>query len=250
MDKVNLEGRVALVTGASRGIGRAIAIALAEEGATVWVNYAVNAEKAKETLEEIKKSGGDGYLVPFDVSNSGAVADSIEKIISQSGKIDILVNNAGITRDGLILRFKEEDWDAVMNVNIKGMFLVTRAVSRYMVKARYGRIINISSVVAQGGHEGQSAYCASKSAVEGFTKSLARELAKRNITVNAVAPGFIETELTAELDEKARSVIFQQIPMQRFGTPEEVASVVVWLASESASYITGAVIPVNGGIYM
>jgi 3-oxoacyl-[acyl-carrier protein] reductase len=137
-----------------------------------------------------------------------------------------------------------------MNVNIKGMFLVTRAVSRYMVKARYGRIINISSVVAQGGHEGQSAYCASKSAVEGFTKSLARELAKRNITVNAVAPGFIETELTAKLDDKARFAIFQQIPMQRFGTPDEVASVVVWLASQSASYITGAVIPVNGGIYM
>lgn len=250
MDKSSLEGRVALVTGASRGIGRAIAIALAEEGATVWVNYAVNVEKAKETLEEIKKRGGNGYLMPFDVSNSAEVADGIEKIISQSGKIDILVNNAGITRDGLILRFKEEDWDAVMNVNIKGMFLVTRAVSRYMVKARYGRIINISSVVAQGGHEGQSAYCASKSAVEGFTKSLARELAKRNITVNAVAPGFIETELTAKLDDKARFAIFQQIPMQRFGTPDEVASVVVWLASQSASYITGAVIPVNGGIYM
>lgn len=189
-------------------------------------------------------------MLPFDVSDSKSVEESIKKIIAQCGKIDILVNNAGITRDGLLLRFKEEDWDAVMNINIKGMFLVTKAVSRYMVKARYGRIINISSVVAQGGREGQSAYCASKSAVEGFTKSLARELAKRNITVNAVAPGFIETELTAELDEKTRAEIFRQIPMQRFGSPEEVASAAAWLASDSASYITGAVIPVNGGIYM
>lgn len=250
MYKANLKGKVALVTGASKGIGKAIGIALAENGAEVWLNYATNTEKAKETLQTIENKGGKGYLLPFNVSESAQVDGNIKKIIEQSQKIDILVNNAGITRDGLILRFKEEDWDAVMNVNIKGMFLVTKAVSRYMVKTRYGRIINLSSVVAQGGREGQSAYCASKSAVEGFTKSLARELAKRNITVNAVAPGFIETELTAQLDEKTRSAIFRQIPMQRFGSPEEVASVVVWLASESSSYITGAIIPVNGGIYM
>lgn len=250
MHKTGLEGKIALVTGASRGIGRAIALTLAEEGAQVWLNYLVNAERAKETLQEIEKRGGKCFLLPFDVSDSKSVEESIKKIIAQCGKIDILVNNAGITRDGLLLRFKEEDWDAVMNINIKGMFLVTKAVSRYMVKARYGRIINISSVVAQGGREGQSAYCASKSAVEGFTKSLARELAKRNITVNAVAPGFIETELTAELDEKTRAEIFRQIPMQRFGSPEEVASAAAWLASDGASYITGAVIPVNGGIYM
>lgn len=245
-----LADRVALVTGASRGIGRAVAVALAADGAGVYVNYITSSDKAKKTLDAIEKNGDKGFLEPFDVSDVTQVNRAVEDIIKKSGRIDILVNNAGLTKDGLLMRMKEEDWDAVMDVNLRGTFLVTKAVIRHMVKARYGRIVNVVSVVGQGGHEGQANYAASKAGIEGFTKSVAREVARRNITVNAVAPGFIETDLTARLDEKTRKTILEQIPMARFGTPEEVAGLVRWLASEAASYITGAVIPVNGGIHM
>jgi len=245
-----LADRVALVTGASRGIGRAVAIALAGKGAKVYVNYLANEEMAKKTVEDIKAGGGLGFLAPFDVSDAKQVADAIGGIVKKTGRIDILVNNAGLTKDGLLMRMKEDDWDAVMNVNLRGTFLATRAVIRHMIKARYGRIVNVVSVVGQGGREGQANYAASKAGIEGFTRSVAREVARRNITVNAVAPGFIQTDLTARLDEKTRQSILGQIPLGRFGAPEEVAALVTWLSSEAASYITGAVIPINGGIYM
>lgn len=250
MADVSLIGMVALVTGASRGIGRAIAIELASGGAEVYINYISSDQAAKETLDKIQSSGSKAHLLKFDVSNPSQVGEAVDSIIKESGKIDILVNNAGLTKDALLMRMKEEDWERVLDVNLKGPFVVTRAVVRSMIKARYGRIVNMASVVGQGGHEGQANYAASKAGIEGLTKSLAKELAGRNITVNAVAPGFIETDLTAKLDARAKAAILEQIPMGRFGRPEEVAALVRWLVGEEASYITGAVIPINGGIYM
>ncbi len=250
MGEKELEGKIALVTGASRGIGKAIAGELASAGAKVYINCSKSADAASEVAENIKKTGGFAEVITFDVSEAEGVKGGVEKILEAQGRLDIVVNNAGITRDGLLMRMKDEDFDEVMSVNLKGVFLVTRAALRSMVKAKWGRIINITSVVGQGGREGQANYAASKAGIIGFTKSVAREVSKRGITCNAVAPGFIETELTSQMDEKTKSAVLEWIPSGRFGTPAEVAQVVRFLASDGAGYVTGAVVPVNGGLYM
>jgi 3-oxoacyl-[acyl-carrier protein] reductase len=244
-----LEGKLALVTGASRGIGRAIAYELAREGADVIINYKGSEDLAKTLAEEIEKLGRKAYLSRFDVSNPQEVKEKIKEIESTIGNIHILVNNAGITRDGLFLRMKEEDWDAVIKTNLYSVFYVTHAVLPMMTKQRWGRIINISSVVAFTGNIGQTNYAAAKAGLIGFTKSLALEVAGRNITVNAVAPGYIETDMTAKLPEKVKNAFIENIPLKRAGTPEEVAHLVAFLASEKAAYITGCVFHINGGLY-
>ncbi len=246
---MELEGKVALVTGASRGIGRAIAVELARAGAEVAVNFAASEDAAREVASEIEALGRKAYLVKFDVAEPEGVAQGVKEVEETFGRIDILVNNAGITRDGLLVRMKEEDWERVLSVNLKGAFLVTKAVIPGMMKRRWGRIINVSSVVAFSGNPGQSNYAASKAGLVGFSRSLALEVARRGITVNVVAPGFIETDMTAALPEKAREALLSQVPMGRAGTPEEVAHAVVFLASDKASYITGTVLHVNGGLW-
>ena len=243
------KGKVALITGASRGIGRSIALALAAEGAKI---VAVDLDQAATdaVVNEVKQLGVDAIAVLGNVT----VAEDTEKMIDAAmtafGRVDILVNNAGITRDGLLLRMKDEDWDAVLSVNLKGAFLCTRAVAKVMTKQRYGRVINIASVVGQMGNAGQANYCASKAGLMGLTKSNARELAKRNITVNAVAPGFIATAMTDALPEKVREELAAQIPLERLGSAEDIANAVVFLAAERSGYITGHVLSVNGGMYM
>jgi 3-oxoacyl-[acyl-carrier protein] reductase len=241
---------IALVTGAARGIGRAIALALAQPGLTIYLNDVVLGEEAARTQQEVEAKGGAARLVEFDVAQSESVNQGLDHILKESGRIDILVNNAGITRDNLILRMKETEWDAVLGVNLKGAFNCLRAVSKPMVKQRSGRIINISSVVGVMGNAGQANYVASKAGLIGLTKSAARELASRNITVNAVAPGFIQTEMTKALPEATKQLMQAQIPLGRFGTAEEVAQAVAFLASDAAAYITGQVIHVNGGMLM
>jgi 3-oxoacyl-[acyl-carrier protein] reductase len=242
-------GKVAVITGASRGIGRSIALALASKGAKI---VAVDIDKAatEAVVDELKQLGAEAIAVQGNVT----IAEDAENMISASvqafGRVDILVNNAGITRDGLLLRMKEEDWDAVLTVNLKGAFLCTRAVAKVMTKQRSGRIINIASVVGQMGNAGQANYCASKAGLIGLTKSNARELAKRSITVNAVAPGFIATAMTDALSEKVREELTAQIPLERLGSPEDIANAVLFLAAEASGYITGQVIAVNGGMYM
>ncbi len=245
-----LTGRVALVTGASRGIGRAVAVELATAGVKVYVNYAVSAEAAESAVQEIRDADGYAETLPFDASDSKVVKSAMDKILNADGKIDIVVNNAGMTKDRLLLRMKDEEFDRVIAVNLRGVFLVTRAALRPMVKARWGRIINISSVVAEAGRAGQANYAASKAGIIGFTKSIAREVARRNITCNAISPGSIETDLTKALDERNREAILEMTPAGRFGSPEEVAYLARFLAGENAAYITGAVIPINGGLYM
>jgi len=246
---MTLAGQVALVTGASRGIGRAIALKLAAEGAFV-VATATSEGGASATVEAIAAQGGKGRAVKVDVSCAAEVEALIQAIAAEQGRLDILVNNAGITKDGLLLRMKEEEWDAVLDTNLKGAFLCMKAAAKVMTKARHGRIVNISSVVGEMGNPGQVNYCASKAGMFGMTKSAARELAKRNVTVNAVAPGFIETDMTAVLPEKAREALLQEIPLERLGAPEDVANAVWFLVSPLADYVTGQVLSVNGGMYM
>lgn len=244
-----LNGKVALVTGASRGIGRAIAIELAKAGASVVVNYLGSEAKAWEVKNQIEALNARAYLARFDVSNPDEVKSAIKEIERDFGPIQILVNNAGITKDSLLLRMKEEDWESVLRTNLFSAFYVTQAVLPAMIKARWGRIINISSVVAFTGNPGQVNYCAAKAGLIGFTKALALEVAGRNITVNAIAPGYIETDMTEKLPEKVKEAFLKEIPLNRPGLPEEVAYMVVFLASEQASYITGSVFHINGGLY-
>jgi len=248
MTDAALGGRVALVTGGSRGIGRAIAVALARAGAQVVFTYVANPEAAKETEKAIAEAGGKGTAVRCDVADHAAVEALVAQVIQEHKRIDIAVNNAGIARDQLILRMKPEEFDAVIATNLRGAWSVCRAVAKPMVKQRHGRIINLSSVVAEMGNPGQSNYAASKGGVEALTRSLAREIGSRNVTVNAVAPGFIDTDMTRDLPEQAKAVLVERIPLGRLGTAEDVASVVGFLASDAASYVTGQVIHVNGGL--
>jgi 3-oxoacyl-[acyl-carrier protein] reductase len=244
------ENRVALVTGAARGIGQVIAIALAGPGVTVYVNDVAHWDEAANTQQGIEAKGGTARILEFDVTDARRVEEAVDAVVKESGRLDILVNNAGLTRDNLIVRMKAEDWDLVLAVNLKGAYNCIRAAAKPMLKQRRGRIINISSVVGVMGNPGQANYVASKAGLIGLTKSVARELASRNITVNAVAPGFITTEMTEALPEKTRELMLAQIPLNRFGAPEEVAHAVAFLASEQAAYITGQVIHVNGGMLM
>jgi len=247
---VSLSGQVALVTGASRGIGRAIAQVLAQQGAFAIINYRGNQAAAAECLAAIEAAGGQGRILPFDVSDEAQVDAAVKEIVDQQGKIDILVNNAGVTADGLLMRMKASDWNDVVGINLKGTVLCTKAASRTMIRQQYGRIVNLSSVVGQMGNAGQSLYAATKAGIVGFTKSIARELASRGVTVNAVAPGFIETEMTGRLSEKVREEYLKSIPVGRFGTCQEVADAVAFLASPGTGYITGEVLSINGGLYM
>ena len=245
-----LDGKIALVTGGSRGIGRAVAIELAKEGATVAINYAGNKAAAEEVQSIITQMGGKAMIIQADVSDEKSAVQMVEEVIAQLGGIDILVNNAGITRDGLFIRMKEEDWNAVINTNLTGIFNCTKVAAKYMMKKRSGRIINMSSVSGIMGNAGQTNYAAAKAGVIGFTKSLAREMASRGITVNAVAPGFIATDMTAAMPEKAQEHVLTSIPLGKMGKPEDIANAVLFLASDKASYITGQVIHVDGGMVM
>ncbi len=246
---MKVKDKIALITGASRGIGKAIAIELASLGRVVIVNYNQSEVAAKKLINDIESSGGQAGLCNFNVSDFSKVQGEIKKISEEYGGFHILVNNAGITRDGLLLRMKEEDWDEVLSVNLKGVFNCTRAAARIMLKQRYGRIINITSMVGEMGNLGQTNYSASKAGIIGFTKSTSKELGSRGITVNAVSPGFIETDITKGLPENIKKSYIEHIPLGRFGKPEDVAKVVAFLASEDASYITGEILKVNGGLY-
>ncbi len=245
-----LEGKTAIVTGASRGIGRAVALKLAEEGAAVVINYNGSADRAEEVKNEIEKNGGKAEVMQCNVSDFQACENFIKEVTAKFGRIDILVNNAGITRDGLLMRMSEDDFDAVIDTNLKGTFNCIRFASRQMMKQRSGRIINLSSVSGVLGNAGQANYCASKAGVIGLTKSAARELASRGITVNAIAPGFIHTEMTQVLPEKVKEASIAQIPLGTFGEPEDIAEAAAFLASEKARYITGQVLCVDGGMAM
>ena len=244
-----LDGKVALVTGASRGIGRAIAIRLASEGAKVAINFAGNQKAAEEVKSEIEKNGGEAILVKANVADSAAV-EMFAKVVEAFGTVDILVNNAGITRDGLLVRMKDEDFDAVIDTNLKGVFYCTKAAAKIMMKKRSGRIVNMSSVVGLMGNAGQTNYAAAKAGVLGFSKSAAKELAARGVTVNMVAPGFIDTDMTAVLSDKVKETMVQEIPMRKMGRPEDVAGAVLFLVSDCSSYITGQVVNVDGGMVM
>ncbi len=246
---MNLKDRVSIVTGASQGIGEAIAKELVLEGAKVAL-VDIQEEKLRKVCEEIRGEGGEAFSYVVDVSLAPRVREVVERIFKEHKRIDHLINNAGITRDSLLVRMKEEDWDSVLSVNLKGAFNFSREVIRHMLSSRFGRIVNISSVVGLMGNPGQSNYAASKAGLIGFTKALAREVASRGITVNAIAPGYISTSMTESLPENVKKMFVEMIPMKRFGTPEEVAHVVKFLVSEEASYITGQVISVNGGMFM
>ena len=244
------EKKVAVVTGASRGIGRAIALELGRRGNFVVVNYNGSAEKAEAVKQEIQAAGGEACAMQCDVSDYGACEAFMKDVIKEYKRIDILVNNAGVTRDGLLMQMKEEDFDAVVDTNLKGAFHTIRFAARQMLKQRSGRIINLSSVVGLRGNGGQVNYSASKAGIIGLTKSAAKELASRGITVNAIAPGFIETEMTAVLPEETKAATLKEIPLQKFGKPEDVAQAAAFLASEEAAYITGQVLCVDGGMAM
>ena len=245
-----LKDKVAIVTGASKGIGRAIAINFAKEGAKVVLNYRSDDNVAQEVLKEIENSGGVAFLHKGDVSDFSVAEDLIKFCIEKFSRIDILVNNAGITRDTLLLRMKEEDFDSVINVNLKGSFNCVKHASSFMIKQKYGKILNISSVIGLIGNVGQINYAASKAGIIGMTKSLAKELGSRGINVNAIAPGFIETDMTSVLEDKTKETIMSHIPLKRMGSVEDVSNLAVFLASDLASYITGQVITVDGGMVM
>ncbi len=244
-----IKGKVALVTGGSRGIGKAVSRRLAKEGAYVVINYARNSATAEETLEEIVNAGGQAEIRQFDVTDLSSVQAEVDRIIKEKGELHILINNAGITKDTLLVRMKESDFAEVIAVNLFGTFNCTKAVARTMMKQRYGRIVNLTSVSGEMGNAGQSNYAASKSGIIGFTKSTAREMAPRGITVNAVSPGFIVTDITNELPEEVVKDYMNRIPMRKSGTTDDIAGVIAFLCSDDASYLTGDVIRVNGGLY-
>ena len=245
-----LTGKVALVTGASRGIGRAVALKLADAGAKIAINFAGNLEKAEEVKAEIESRGGEAILVQGKVDNFEVVNAIVKKIVETWGTVDILINNAGINRDNLLLKMTETEFDEVIATNLKGVFNCTKAVTRIMMKQRSGKIVNMTSVVGLTGNAGQANYAAAKSGIIGFTKSVAKELAARGVNVNAIAPGFITTDMTAKLPEKIKEETLKQIPMEKFGTPEDVANLAAFLVSDQAAYITGQVINVDGGMAM
>lgn len=242
--------RVAIITGGSRGIGRAVALRLAREEVKVIITYVKGKEAAENVVKEIITQGGEAWAYQFDVADFTETQKIFEEILAKFGRIDYLINNAGVTRDGLFMRMKEEDWDKVIDTNLKGAFNCIKGVVRTMLKQKFGRIVNITSVVAFTGNVGQANYVASKAGLVGLTKTLAKELAPKGITVNAVAPGFIETDMTANLPEKIKEYMLNLIPLGRFGKPEDVAEAVAFLVSDKAAYITGQVIHVNGGMYM
>ncbi|MBO0959147.1 3-oxoacyl-[acyl-carrier-protein] reductase [Neobacillus sp. MM2021_6] len=247
---MNLIGKAVLVTGASRGIGREIALELARQGANVAVNFSGSEASANEVVDEIKALGREAFTVKCNVGNTEEVTEMVKAVIEQFGKLDILVNNAGITRDNLLMRMKEQEWDDVLNINLKGVFLCTKAVTRQMMKQRVGRIINIASIVGVSGNPGQANYVAAKAGVIGLTKTTAKELASRNITVNAIAPGFITTDMTDKLPEDVKAEMLKQIPLARLGEPKDIAKMTAFLASDDASYITGQTLHIDGGMVM
>ncbi|MER2036666.1 MAG: 3-oxoacyl-[acyl-carrier-protein] reductase [Solibacillus sp.] len=247
---MGLTGKCAVVTGASRGIGRAIALELAAQGAKVVVNYSGSAQKAEQVVGEIKANGGEAIAVQANVADADAVQQLMNSAVDTYGSLDILVNNAGITRDNLLMRMKNDEWDDVINTNLKGVFLCIKAVSRQMMKQRAGRIINISSIVGVAGNPGQANYVAAKAGVIGLTKTTAQELASRNILVNAIAPGFITTEMTEGLPEELKDGMLKQIPLAKLGQPEDIAKAVAFFASDNASYITGQTLHIDGGMVM
>ena len=247
---MQLDSKVAFVTGASRGIGKAIALTLAEAGADVAINYAGNVASAEAVAEEIRAMGRKAILIQGDVSQTEVAAAMLDQVVAEFGRCDILVNNAGITRDGLLMRMKEEDWDAVLNTNLKGVYNCTKAAIKYMMKQKSGKIVNISSVVGVMGNAGQANYAAAKAGCIGFTKSVAKEVASRGITVNAVAPGFIATDMTSVLPEKVLEEMTSGIPLKRAGQPIDVAKAVLFLVSDDAAYITGQTLHVDGGMVM
>jgi 3-oxoacyl-[acyl-carrier protein] reductase len=248
--KLDLSGRVALVTGGGRGIGRAVAQALAAAGAAVTINYRGNSAAAEEAVAAIRTAGGEATAAQADIADGAAVEGLIKGVIATAGRLDILINNAGITRDTLLLRMKDDDFDQVLNTNLRGAFLTTRAVLRQMSKQRAGRIINIASVIGLIGNAGQANYAAAKAGLIGFTKATALEIAPRGVTVNAVAPGFIATEMTNILGDETRKAILERIPLGRLGQPDEVAQLVTFLASDAAAYITGQTFTIDGGMVM
>lgn len=247
---MKLQDKIAIVTGGGRGIGRAIALALAAEGAKVAVNYSRSAEAAEQVVAQITEAGGEAFAVQADVADAAQVEAMVAATKERYGRVDILVNNAGVTRDTLLMRMKEEDWDAVLDTNLKGAFLCAKAVSPLLLKQKGGVIVNVGSVVGRVGAPGQANYSASKAGLIGLTKALAKELGSRNVRVNAVAPGFIETDMTDVLKPEYRETILKQIPLGRFGTAEDIARVVVFLCSEDAAYIQGDVITIDGGLFM
>ncbi|MBI4202561.1 MAG: 3-oxoacyl-[acyl-carrier-protein] reductase [Chloroflexi bacterium] len=243
-----LSGKSALVTGASRGIGRAVALRLARDGAKVGINYRANQEAAEAVTQAVRNAGSEALLLPADVASATQVQGMFQEVERTWGGVDILVNNAGINRDSLIMRMSEEDWDAVLDTNLKGAFLCARAAARTMVRKRWGRIINMSSVIGVAGNAGQANYAASKAGLIGLTRALAKELASRNITVNALTPGFIDTDMVSGMSEEAKAFVRARIALDRFGTVEDVAALVAFLASPEAGYITGQVIGIDGGL--